>query len=117
MVEIIDDIPEIGTSADGKLILNYLKEDLKWFSTQIVAFKFAVCVAIKFNISIDENVTLTTAQHVGNLDKDSFLKNLIQDVFPGEAPYRKSQYLADSGLKFIDEKIKKDEWTLDKFID
>jgi hypothetical protein len=117
MADTVEDIPEVGTSAAGKIVLNYLKDDLKWFSTQIAAMKFAVCVAIKFDISIDENVSLTTAQHVGGFDKDGSLKNIILDLFPGEAPYRKSQYLADSGLKFIDEKIRKEEWTLDKFIE
>jgi hypothetical protein len=45
------------------------------------------------------------------------LKNILIDVYPGEAPYRKSQYLADAGLKFMYQKIKEEEWTLDKFID
>ncbi len=112
-----DDITQIGTSAVGKDILKFLKEEMFWFDNQMSALKFAVCVAINFNVSIDENVTLTTSHHVQSLDEDSMLKNILNNLFPGDAPYRKAQYLADAGLKFIYEKIKEEEWTLDKFVD
>jgi len=117
MTEIKDDIKQIGTSAAGKEILEFLGEEMRWFDTQYSALKFAISVAIKFNILVDEKASVETSHNVNTLDSDLVLKNILLDIYPGEAPYRKSQYLADAGLKFMYQKIKEEEWTLDKFID
>lgn len=112
-----DDIVQIGTSAAGKEILKFLEEEMCWFDKQYSALKFAISVAIKFQIQIDEKASLETSHNVNTLDSDLILKNILLDIYPGEAPYRKSQYLADAGLKFIYQRIKEEEWTLNKFID
>jgi hypothetical protein len=117
MTEIKDDIKQIGTSAAGKEILEFLGEEMRWFDTQYSALKFAISVAIKFKIPVDEKASVETSHNVNTLDSDLVLKNILLDIYPGEAPYRKSQYLADAGLKFMYQKIKEEEWTLDKFID
>ena len=46
MTEIKDDIKQIGTSAAGKEILEFLGEEMHWFDTQYSALKFAISVAI-----------------------------------------------------------------------
>ena len=117
MSEIKEDINPIGTSAAGKEILEFLEDEMGWFDTQYSALKFAISVAIKFQIPVDEKASVETSHNVNTLDGDLILKNILLDIYPGEAPYRKSQYLADAGLKFIYHKIKEEEWTLDKFID
>ena len=117
MSEIKEDIKQIGTSAVGKEILEFLEDEMGWFDTQYSALKFAISVAIKFQIPVDEKASVETSHNVNTLDGDLILKNILLDIYPGEAPYRKSQYLADAGLKFIYHKIKEQEWTLDKFID
>jgi len=117
MSEIKEDIKQIGTSAAGKEILEFLEDEMGWFDTQYSALKFAISVAIKFQIPVDEKASVETSHNVNTLDGDLILKNILLDIYPGEAPYRKSQYLADAGLKFIYHKIKEQEWTLDKFID
>ena len=117
MSEIKEDIKQIGTSAAGKEILEFLEDEMGWFDTQYSALKFAISVAIKFQIPLDEKASVETSHNVNTLDGDLILKNILLDIYPGEAPYRKSQYLADAGLKFIYHKIKEEEWTLDKFID
>jgi hypothetical protein len=115
--EVKDDIKQIGTSAAGKEVLEFLAEEMHWFDTQYSALKFAISVAIKFEIPIDEKTSVETSHNVNTLDGDLVLKNILLDIYPDEAPYRKSQYLADAGLKFIYQKVKEEEWTLDKFID
>ena len=117
MSETKDDITQIGTSASGKEILKFLEDEMGWFDAQFYAIKFAISVAIKFQIPVDEKASVETSHNVNTLDGDLILKNILLDIYPGEAPYRKSQYLADAGLKFIYNKIKEEEWTLDKFID
>lgn len=117
MSEIREDIKQIGTSAAGKEILEFLEDEMGWFDTQYSALKFAISVAVKFQIPVDEKASVETSHNVNTLDGDLILKNILLDIYPGEAPYRKSQYLADAGLKFIYHKIKEEEWTLDKFID
>ena len=117
MSEIKEDIKQIGTSAAGKEILEFLEDEMGWFDTQYSALKFAISVAIKFQIPVDEKASVETSHNVNTLDGDLILKNILLDIYPGEAPYRKSQYLDDAGLKFIYHKIKEEEWTLDKFID
>jgi hypothetical protein len=112
------DIDQIGTSALGKEVLNFLTDDIKWFRRQFEALRFAISVAIKFEIPIPDKPNLTTSHNVSSLDDENLtIKNLIKDLYPNVAPYRKAQVLADAGLKFIYEKIKEEEWTLDKFID
>ena len=117
MSEIKEDIKQIGTSAAGKEILEFLEDEMGWFDTQYSALKFAISVAIKFQIPVDEKASVETSHNVNTLDGDLILKNILLDIYPGEAPYRKSQYLADAGLKFIYHKIKDEEWPVDKFID
>jgi len=117
VTDVKDDIKQIGTSAAGKEILEFLGEEMRWFDTQYSALKFAIAVAIKFKIPVDEKGSVETSHNVNTLDSDLVLKNILLDIYPGEAPYRKSQYLADAGLKFMYRKIKEEEWTLDKFID
>ena len=117
MSETKDDITQIGTSASGKEILKFLEDEMGWFDTQFYALKFAISVAIKFKIPVDEKASVETSHNVNTLDGDLILKNILLDIYPGEAPYRKSQYLADAGLKFIYQRIKEEEWTLDKVID
>ena len=54
MSEIKEDIKQIGTSAAGKEILEFLEDEMGWFDTQYSALKFAISVAIKFQIPVDE---------------------------------------------------------------
>ena len=112
-----DDLVQIGTSVEGKEIIEFLIKEKRWFREQFTVLKFAISVAIKENLEVNHNVKLTTSHNVNSLDKDGLLQGLILELFPTEAPYKKSQYLADAGLRFIDQKIKMDEWDLKNFID
>ena len=112
-----EDLTQIGTSVEGKEIIQFLLNDKRWFKEQFTAIKFAISVAIKENLAVNENVKLTTSHNVNSLDKDGLLQGLMLELFPNEAPYKKAQYVADAGLRFIDQKIKLEEWDLKNFID
>jgi hypothetical protein len=112
-----DDLIQIGTSVEGKEIIEFLVKEKRWFKEQYTVLKFAISVAIKENLEINNNVKLTTSHNVNSLDKDGLLQGLILELFPTEAPYKKAQYLADAGLRFMSQKIKTDEWDLKNFIE
>lgn len=111
-----DDVDQIGTSLSGKDTLKFLVDDLKWFSFQFSAIKFAITVAIKNELPPAKGATLTTSHNVSSLDPDQSLKNVILDLYPSQPPYKTAQLLADAGLEFMAERIRKDNWTIENFI-
>ena len=112
-----DDVDQIGTSLQGKDTLKFLVDDLKWFSFQFSAIKFAITVAIKNGLPPVKSATLITSHNVSSLDPDQSLKHVLQDLYPGQPPYKTAQLLADAGLEFIADKIRKENWTVESFIE
>ncbi len=112
-----EDLKQIGVSVNGKQILKQIVKDYRWFDEEGIALKFAICVALKYELEIDTSIRPETAQNVKSWDEDSIIKNLVLDSFPNEQPYRYCQYLGDAGLKFIIGKIENEEWSISSFLE
>lgn len=112
-----EDLKQIGVSIYGKQILKQIVKDYGWFEEEGIALKFAICIALKFDLKVDHTIKPETAQNVKSWDDDQVIQNLISDAFPDEHPYRHSQYLGDIGLRFIAEKVEKEEWSISNFLD
>jgi hypothetical protein len=41
---------------------------------------------------------------------------VLLELYPNQPPYKTAQLLADAGLEFIAERIRKDNWTIENFI-
>jgi hypothetical protein len=111
-----EDVVQIGTSLSGKETLRFLIDELKWFDLQNTALKFAITVAIKYQLPVETRNTLTTSHNVSSLDSDQSLAKIMMDLFPGLPPYRTAQVLADVGLEFIQEKIRNENWRISDFV-
>lgn len=109
------DITQIGTSIQGKETLKLLTKELFWFKEQYPAIKFAISVAIKFDLDVIKR-PLITSHAVGTLDPDQKLKRILLDLYPDEQPYRYAQILADTGLDFIDQMVNIEKWQLSNFL-
>lgn len=105
----ISDIKQVGTSENGKRILDRLTKKViegnhnpdRMFKETNAAFKFAVALAIKLKLDPIET-KFSTSWASEALDSDGRLSWLITSNFPESPPFRLSQSLGEAGLQYID---------------
>lgn len=106
------DIKQVGTSDNGKRILDRLTKKVldgnhnpdRMFKETNAAFKFAVALAIKLDLDPIET-RFSTSWASEALDNDGRLSWLILSNFPDSAPFRLSQSLGEAGLQHIDKML------------
>lgn len=112
------DIQQIGISDFGQQVVSKLCGDVefrpgskfKMFAQVRQCYKFAVAVAIKYELSPIEDVSFKTSQDGERLDPDGRLRSLIGYVYPDRKDqFRLSQGLAEAGFRLISEKLDKSE--------
>ena len=99
----------IGVTPSNEVILEDLVER-GLFADQIEAAKFAMSIAVKANIKIEETRGTETKWNVGSIDKDGSIRELITALYDDiNTPYKSLEFLINAGLELIGKHIAKNQ--------
>jgi hypothetical protein len=117
----VQDKAQIGLTPSGERFLDELM-GMNWFLDRQDAYRVAIAVALARRLDPDpsEMVGIRTSYNFsGGVDRDGKLRQIIAALNPREAmrPAVFAERLAHAGLKFLNEKIIVDGWTLTDALD
>lgn len=79
---------------------------LGMFQTQLDAAKFALAVAIRKGLSVEDIGSAETTWNVGSFDDNNDVKNAIMAIFPDATePYRVAEALLNRGAIYIADRL------------
>lgn len=106
-----------------------------WFSDLGAALKFAICVAIKFNLPVDNESSDDSSTNlddnkqsgynrynnyasISQWDEHKHISDLICAIYPNESetPYRYAERLGKAGIMFMKEKCQNEGYELLDFL-
>lgn len=96
---IYEDLINIGLTEKTHLMLQKFKAE-GVFNDLTEGYRFGIAFAIAYGLLASEDCKFDTFLHVGSVDRDGSLRNLITVLYPDavDRPYAFAQRLAEAGL-------------------